>query len=237
MPLADHLLVKAATERDLAGELGQPKLAPALAQSLRISAAEAGRRVRAAEQLGERVSMLGEVLPPQRPVLAAARPSGAVSPEQVNIIVKGLGQVDRAGYDPADIARGEKTLTEYAATFGPKDLHVCVERFVAHLDPDGSRPRDDLNFDRRHVELRPREDGSWVGTLRLTGPVGAKLHALLSPLAKPRVNTTTGRERRADRDSWTPGPPGSGCTTPSKRYRTGCCALVVCPTRAAPRPP
>jgi hypothetical protein len=78
---------------------------------------------------------------------------------------------------------------------------------VAHLDPDGSRPRDDLNFDRRHVELRPREDGSWVGTLRLTGPVGAKLLALLSPLAKPRVNTLVGEDGKLieQLDTRTPG--------------------------------
>lgn len=194
LPLADHRLLQAAADRHLAEQLGQPKLARALTHMLRISPAEAGRRVRAAEQLSDRISMLGEVLPPQRPVLAAAQRDGAVTSEQVNIILTGLAQVDRPGFDPDDIDRGEATLTGLAATFGPTDLHRCTERFVAHLDPDGSRPREDLLHDRRHVELRPMRDGSWAGQLRLTGPVGAKLQALLSPLAKPRVNTVVGAD-------------------------------------------
>ena len=194
LPVVDHLLLQAAAERDLAAELGQPKLAAVLTQALRISPAEAGRRVRAAEQLGDRAGMLGEALPPRRPVLAAAQADGAVTPEQVTIILTGLALVDRPGYDPDDVARGEATLTGLAATFGTKDLHRCTERFVAHLDPDGTRPRDELNHDRRHLDLRPQADGSWRGELRLTGPAGAKLNALLSPLAKPRVNTITGAD-------------------------------------------
>ena len=36
-------------------------------------------------------------------------------------------------------------------------------------------------------------DGSWAGTLRLTGALGAKLQALLGPLAKPRINLVKAR--------------------------------------------
>jgi hypothetical protein len=111
----------------------------------------------------------------------------------------GLHQVDRPGYHPADVDRAEHTLTGLAATFAAKDLQVCTDRLIAHLDPDGSRPRDDLNHDRRHVELRARADGSWTGQLQLTGAAGAKLHALLSPLAKPRL-TDAGPDGDPDGD-------------------------------------
>lgn len=192
MPLVDHRTLRDAAERDLAERLGQGRLATVLTSALRISAAEASRRVRASEQLSPRVSMLGEVLAPVRPVLAASQRTGNLTPEQVQIILRGLTTVDRPGFDPAAVHRGEQTLTGFAATFGPKDLQVCVDRFVDHLNPDGSRPRDQLNADRRHVELRPRLDGSWAGQFQLDGAVGAKLQALLSPLAKPRINTTVG---------------------------------------------
>jgi hypothetical protein len=192
LPLVDHRMLRDAEQRDLAGVLCQGKLSRVLTQALRISAGEAHRRVRAAEQLGDRVSMLGEPSPPTRRVLAAAQRDGVVTPDQVNIIVTGLGKVDRVGYDPADIAAGEQMLTDLAKTFGPKDLQMCTTRFVDCLDPDGSHPQDELNSDRRHMSLTPSRDGSWSGELRLTGTLGCKLHALLSPLAKPRVNTAVG---------------------------------------------
>lgn len=192
LPLVDHRILREASERELPAPLCQGSLPRVLTQALRISPAEASRRVRASEQLVDRISMHGEVLPAARPVLAAAQRAGEVTPEQANIILTGLAKVDRPGFDPADVDGGEQTLSGLAATFGTKDLQACTDRFVAHLDPDGTRPRDDLNFDRRHVELRPQPDGSWTGQLRLTGPAGAKLSALLTPLAKPRTDTVTG---------------------------------------------
>ena len=192
MPLVDHRSLRDASNRDLAAWSGQGRLTRVLTSALRISAAEASRRVRAAEQLGPRVSMLGVPMVPARPVLAAAQQAGAVTPEQVQVILSGLVKVDRPGYDPAEVDRGEQALTGFAATFSPKDLQRCVDRFVDHLDPDGSRPRDELNADRRHLELRSRLDGSWVGQFHLVGALGAKLQALLSPLAKPRINSAAG---------------------------------------------
>ncbi len=192
MPLVDHRTLRTAADRDLANRTGQGTLVRVLTSALRISAAEAGRRVLAAEQLGPRQSMLGQDIGAARPVLAAAQVSGGVSAEQVQVILRGLRKVDRPGFDPAEVDRGEQTLTGFAATFGPRDLQVCVDRFVDLINPDGSRPRDDLNADRRHLGLRSRLDGSWGGEFRLTGPLGAKLRALLDPLAKPRVNLTAG---------------------------------------------
>jgi len=81
--------------------------------------------VSAAGVCGERVSLLGEVLAPVRPHLAAAQRDGVVSAEQVHLIARALAKVDRAGFDPADIDAGEVLLTGFAATFGAKDLRGC----------------------------------------------------------------------------------------------------------------
>ena len=194
LPLVEHRLVRDAGSRDLAGRYCQPSVARLLASSLRVSAGEAARRVRAADQLGGRVSMQGEPQPPVRPALAAAQRAGQVSPEQADLVLRGIAKVDRAGYDPAAVAAGEVLLARYATVFAPRDLQTCVDRFVDTLDPDGSVPDEQLVADRRFFELRPQRDGSWRGDFRLTGPVGAKLAAVLGPLAKPRLATTaTGR--------------------------------------------
>lgn len=196
LSLVDHAVIRHGQDGGLPGQVGQPSMQRVLSSTLRISRAEAGRRVRAAEAVGVRVSMLGEVLSPVRPVLAAAQRAGVVGVEQVAVVVRALAGVDRPGFDPADVVAAEELLTGFAATFGPEDLRRLADTVVDRIDPDGSRPRDDLNQDRRHVELRPKDDGSWVGELRLTGPVGAKLSALLSPLAKPRVGTIIGPDGR-----------------------------------------
>ena len=108
MPLVDHGALGEAGSRDLAGVLCQGRLSRVLTQALRISAGEAVRRVRAAEQLGVRTSMLGDSVPPLRPVLAAAQREGTVTPEQASLVLAGLARVDREGFDPAAIAAGER---------------------------------------------------------------------------------------------------------------------------------
>ena len=170
-----------------------------LAATLRISVGEAARRVRAADSLSERMSMTGEPLGPVRPLLAAAQRTGEISPEQVGIVADALARVDRPGFDPAAIEAGEELLTRFAHQFGPKELRRLAEQVIDAIDPDGTQPKEQLNADRRFLHLRPTKDGAYAGEFRLTAECGAKLQALLGPLAKPRVNTTTGPDGQLDR--------------------------------------
>jgi hypothetical protein len=109
----------------------------------------------------------------------------------VHIITTGLVSVDRAGFDPAEITKGEKILTDAAANLGPKDLQGLTDRVVDAINPDGTLPVDELNADRRFFHLRQTSDGAYRGEFRLTGACGAKLEAILSPLARPRIDTTS----------------------------------------------
>jgi hypothetical protein len=192
LSLVDHQVVREAQARKLPDTLTQPSVQRVLTAVLRVSKSEANRRVQSAEATGPRRSLLGQPLAPLRPVLATAQRAGEISPEHVQIVQRALATVDRPGFDPRDVAGAEGLLTNFAATFGPEDLRRLADSVVDRIDPDGSLPREELNHDRRHIELRPRSDGSWAGELRLTGPLGAKLHAVLGPLAKPRVNNIVG---------------------------------------------
>ena len=188
MALIDHQTIAAAERLDLPTALCQGSMRRVLTSVLSLSKAEAARRVRAAEALGPRTSMLGEVLEPIRPVLAAAQQTGQLSAEKVDIIERALDKVDRRGFDPADIADGEALLTEHAAVFPPEDLRLLAARVVDRIDPDGTLPNDELNTDRRYFRLQSTRDGAYVGDFRLTGCLGAKLKTLLDPLAKLRVD-------------------------------------------------
>ena len=189
MALVDHRTVADAERRRLPEALCQSSMRQVLVAALRLSKAEASRRVRAADAVGPRTSMTGESLAPTRPRLAAAVRDGVVSAEHVAVVERALGHVDRRGFDPADVDAGEALLVEQARSFTPETLRLLAAQVVDAIDPDGTLPREELNADRRHFGLRPTRDGGFVGEFRLTGSAGAKLKALLEPLARPRVSS------------------------------------------------
>ena len=197
LALVDHQAVRAAQKAELAGELCHSTLPRALAATLRISIGEANRRVRAAEALTERMSMTGQPLEPVRPHLAAAQRDGEISAEQVDLVERALAKVDRVGFDPADVDWGEQRLAGWAGQFGPKDLRRLAEQVVDGIDPDGTLPDDTLQQDRRFLELRRLRDGGWAGQFRLTDEAGAKLQAVLGPLAKSADECDRDRGRSA----------------------------------------
>ena len=185
--LVHQRVVADCDRRQVADQLNARNTRTLLAGLLRISEREAGRRVRAATAVGDRVNLQGALIGATRPALAAAQRAGEVNPEQVAIIERALDQVDRPGYDPAEIAAAEQTLTGYAADFGPRDLRRIAAKLVEVLDPDGTLPAEELAQDRRHLYLTANRDGTYTLTGRLTGCVGAALQAVLSPLAKPHI--------------------------------------------------
>ena len=189
--LVDHRAVRDAEARRLADTWTQPNLAAVLVQALRVSHGEAARRVRAAEQVGERITMTGEPLEPLRPALALAQRDGLASPEQVDVCVRAIASVDHRGFDPADLDTADELLAGFTPMFEPKRLRDVAQQIVDRIDPDGSVPQEQLNADRRHLAFRKLNDDMYEVEGRLTGSLGAKLAAVLGPLAKPRVEKVT----------------------------------------------
>ena len=229
------MLVRDAEGRRLAETLGQPNLKVTLTWALRLSPGEAARRVRAADAVGERVTVTGERLAPLRPALAKVQRDGLVGPEQVDVCVRALGEVDHRGFDPADLDLGEEILARHAVAFGPKELRVIARQVVDRIDPDGSVPPERLNAERRHLAFRPTGDGAYTVEGRLTGALGAKLHAVLGPLAKPRVETVVLDDGRVTDE---PDPRHHGQRTHDALEEV-CDRLLrsgTLPTRAAPPP-
>lgn len=188
LPTVDRAVIQHGIEQGVPGLLCERSMARVLVSGLRLSAAEAGRRVRAAEHLAERHSLTGEPLEPYRPHLAQAQRSGAITPEQVHVIDTALRSVDGRGFDPTDIEAGEKILTEAAESVGPAELRVLATKVVDGIDPDGTLVDEKQHRDRRFLHLRKRPDGSWQGEFRLTPDAGQKFATLLDSLG--RHNTT-----------------------------------------------
>jgi Domain of unknown function (DUF222) len=190
LPLLDHQLITDAEATDLAGSYGFSSLGRLLTRILQLSPGEAAARVRAAAAVGPRTSMLGERLEPVLPRLAALQRQGAVSPEKVQIVERAMQKLSRAGLNPEPVQTAEQLLTDYAPLLDPSDLRRYALQVVDAADPDGPEPVDDqLQQDRRYLELRQRRDGMWWLQGKLTATIGAQLNAMLDPLTKPRSSS------------------------------------------------
>ena len=195
LPLIDHSLIADAEATDLPGTYCFSTLTRFLVRVLQLSPGEAASRVRAAAAVGPRSSMLGERLEPVLPRLAALQRDGAVSVEKVQIVERAMQKLSRPGLDPDAVEAAEQLLTDYAPVLGPTDLRRYALGVVAAADPDGPEPVDDqLQQDRRYLELKQRRDGMWHLQGKLTTTVGAQLNAILDPLAKPRTTTFEGED-------------------------------------------
>jgi len=188
LPLIDHTLIADAEATDLAGSYCASTLNMFLVQVLQLSPGEAASRVRAAAAVGPRTSMLGEKLEPVLPRLAALQREGEVSVEKVQIVERAMQKLSGPDLHPQDVETAEQLLTDHAPILGPTDLRRYALHVVNAADPDGPAPIDDqLQQDRRYLELKQRRDGMWHMQGKLTTTVGAQLTAILDPLTKPRT--------------------------------------------------
>lgn len=192
IPVIDHAAIQTGIDLGVPHTLCQRSMTRVLAQALQLSGADAGRRVRAARQLGDRRTATGPTLPPLRPHLAAAQRRGEISEEQAAVVDRGLRAVDHPGFDPADVEAGERILARQARHLGPAELAIATQAVVDRIDPDGSVPDDERLRQSRHLRMSRQADGSVKGEFHLTPEAGEKLKAVLDPLAAPMTTCLAG---------------------------------------------
>ena len=110
---------------------------------LRISAAEARRRLALAGDLLPRQGFSGDPLPPAREELGAAVAAGEVSSRAATIITLALDRV-RHTCDPEAAAGMEHALTRTAAENDPDLLARAARNWTDALDQDGAEPTEEL---------------------------------------------------------------------------------------------
>ncbi len=187
-PLIDHRMIADAEASDLPREYCSSTMIQFLVRVLQLSPGDAATRVRAAAAVG--TPYLDARLKPG-PCAAA---TGRVATRRC----REHGESGRSWNGPCTNSPGptstrtqsinaEQLLTEHAPILGTTDLRRFANAVVNAADPDGPEPVDDqLQQDRRYLELKQRRDGMWHLAGRLTNTVGAQLNAILEPLTKPR---------------------------------------------------
>ncbi|MDN3936088.1 DUF222 domain-containing protein [Arthrobacter sp. YD4] len=135
----------AALKSTVAGPVGDGyrRTTDFLRDRLRISAAEAHRRLCLAGELLPRVGLTGQPIPAVHEELAAAFADGEVPSRSATIITQALDRV-RLLSDPATVARMEEALTTVAAVHDPDFLTRVARRWIDGLDQDGTEPTEEL---------------------------------------------------------------------------------------------
>lgn len=183
LPAVEHDVINGLARQATRAELGG-KLTHALAERLHLSRAEAGRRVRAAEDLGHRRALTGEPLPPVLAATAAAQLSGALNADHVRVIRNFWHQLP-GWVDTATREQAEADLAAHATGFGPEQLSALAEKVADAINPDGTFSDEDRARSRA-LTLGP-QNADGMSALRgyINPALRATLEAALAKLAAP----------------------------------------------------
>lgn len=156
-----------------------------LADVLRITRSEARRRLRDAEQLAPRTTLIGQPLPPALPATAKAWQAGILDIEHLRVIQSFMTDLpfDLA---PAAAENAEAFLIDNAAQLRPEQLQKVADALAVRLNPDGTFS-DEQRAQRRGFSWcgSQRRDGMSVGKVVATPQLRAELDAWFAKFAAP----------------------------------------------------
>jgi hypothetical protein len=183
LPAVEHPLINQLAEQSDATELGG-KLAQALADRLRITRAEASRRIHEAEDLSERRALNGEPLEPVLPATAEAQRTGAIGSGHVAVIRSFWHRLP----DFVDIEtrhKAEAQLARLSLEHRPDELAKLADKLTDCLNPDGDFT--DIDRAKRRGITVGKQDLDGMSPINgyLTPEGRATLDAVLAKLAAP----------------------------------------------------
>jgi Domain of unknown function (DUF222) len=182
-PAIEHALINHLAAHADPTELGG-KLAPALADRLRISRAEASRRVHEAADLGERRALNGEPLPPLLEATAAAQRNGDLGAGHVAVI-RGFFHRLPEFVDVETRAKAEAQLARLSLEHRPDELTKLADKLTDCLNPDGDFTDTDRAKRRSLVIGKQDIDGMSPISGWLNPEARATWDAVLAKLAAP----------------------------------------------------
>jgi hypothetical protein len=156
-----------------------------IADVLRISPGEAGRRVKAGTQLAPRITMTGQQVAPQLAATAKAWHSGALDREHLRTIQRFVRELPDH-VSPAEADNAEAFLAEQAAVLRPDQLEKLAAQLALRLNPDGDFSDADRARKRGFTWSGGQgPDGMSVGRLVATPELRAMLEAWAAKFAAP----------------------------------------------------
>lgn len=155
-----------------------------VADWLRISCAEASRRLHDATQLSPRLTLTGQELPPELPATAVAWRDGALDGQHLRVI-QGFVRDLPESVPVATVDDAERFLAEQAKKLRPDQLQKAANRYAQSINPDGKFSDADRARQRGFTWCGQRADGMSVGKLVASPELRANFDAWLSHFAAP----------------------------------------------------
>ncbi|MFC8409282.1 DUF222 domain-containing protein [Arthrobacter sp. NPDC057259] len=160
-----------------------------LRDRLRISTAEAHRRVCLAQEVLPRVGLSGQPIPAVHGEVAAAFAEGEVPSRSATIITQALDRV-RLLADTATVARMEEALTTVAAVHDPDFLTRVARRWIDGLDQDGAEPSEELLRQLQGAFIRRPRHGLQHLEIFATTDQFEHLLTVMNTATNPRTGTS-----------------------------------------------
>lgn len=144
-----------------------------------LTGAEANRRTDMAKNLGGRVDMAGQALPPLYPVVADALHAGTISAAQASVIEDCMRKL------PTWVSQAVRTdvetrLVDNAPKVRLKDLREIFGKLMGYIDPDGAEPNDSADRSAYNMSMRSKANGDWELRGLLDPVTGGTLNGLLT---------------------------------------------------------
>jgi hypothetical protein len=160
---------------------------------LRVSAAEARRRISLAAAVLPRAGITGHPQPAERPELAAALAAGTVASRPATIITVAL---DRVRHHTAEdtAARMEHALTRTAAENDTDFLARIARRWSDAIDQDGTEPTESELRHRQGAFLRPARRGLHHLEIFATPDQYEHILTVMNTATNPRTRPTEGND-------------------------------------------
>ncbi len=156
--------------------MGEKTWPAVLTTALRITSAEAKRRIARAKVLGPRRSFTGEPLPPLWESTAAIQARGELDVEHLEVIER-FHKALPSWVDVDTRAAADAQLAELAAGLDPDNLDAAARRLLACIDQDGPAPeeRERERAAKRGVRVGPQQPD---GTAAISGWMTAEALAI-----------------------------------------------------------
>ncbi|WP_370499787.1 HNH endonuclease signature motif containing protein [Mycolicibacterium sp. jd] len=188
IPTVEHELLASVIAETEPARLGEGSWKKVLTTALRISGAEAGRRLKRAKTLGPRRGLTGTPLPPLWESTAAAQAQGLLSEEHVAVIAAFHKRLP-AWVDIETRAEADRQLAHAGSGLDPEGLDEAAGVLLAMINPDGAQPCDKERARKRGIRIsKQHPDGTATISGTLTPEALAIWQAIFAKEAAPGAN-------------------------------------------------
>ena len=217
-----HDVIAGLAEEDPA-DVGGP-VHKVIADWLRISYAEARRRLRDVAQLSPRITLTGQELPPELPATAQAWRDGMLDGQHLRVIQTFIRDLPES--TPVDaVEHAERFLAQQALELRPDQLETAAHRCALLINPDGKFSDADRARKRGFTWCGQQADGMSIGKLIASPELRANIDAWLARFATPGMCNPDDQKPCIDGE-----PPAdtasSDLRTPAQRQHDALNALV-----------